>query len=68
MEERLDAYALDPRAFFKFVIAEPGVEEVLALQRKHAIPPARIFLMPEGPRFATARNGWSRYASNTVFA
>ncbi len=47
--ERLDAYATDSRAFFKFVIAEPGdVDEVLALQRAYAIPSARIFLMAEG--------------------
>ena len=47
--ERLDSYALDERAFFKFVIAAPGdVDEVLALQRRHAIPSQRIFLMPEG--------------------
>lgn len=47
--ERLDFYASDPRAFFKFVIAEPSdVDEVLALQRDYAIPSARIFLMAEG--------------------
>ncbi|MEO0464153.1 MAG: 7-carboxy-7-deazaguanine synthase QueE [Pseudomonadota bacterium] len=47
--ERLEAYADDPRAFFKFVIAAPGdVEEVLALQSAHAIPAERIFLMAEG--------------------
>ena len=47
--ERMDFYASDPRAFFKFVIAEPSdVEEVLALQRTHAIPARRIFLMAEG--------------------
>jgi 7-carboxy-7-deazaguanine synthase len=54
--ERLAAYAADPRAWFKFVIAEPGdVAEVLALQRAYAIPPARIFLMPEGTDSATLR-------------
>ncbi len=53
---RLDAYALDSRAFFKFVIASPqDVEEVLALQRAHAIPPSRIFLMPEGTDSDTLR-------------
>ncbi|WP_375289576.1 7-carboxy-7-deazaguanine synthase QueE [Qipengyuania sp.] len=59
--ERLAAYAADPRAFFKFVIAEPSdVEEVLALQRSYAIPPSRIFLMPEGTDSATirAREEW----------
>ncbi|MEL7218538.1 MAG: 7-carboxy-7-deazaguanine synthase QueE, partial [Pseudomonadota bacterium] len=47
--ERLDFYASDPRAFFKFVIAEPeDVDEVLALQREHRIRASQIFLMPEG--------------------
>ena len=59
--ERLAAFAADPRAWFKFVIAAPGdVDEVLALQRAYAIPPARIFLMPEGTDSATlrAREQW----------
>ena len=56
LPERLDAYAADPRASFKFVIAAPGdVGEVLALQRDHAIPASRIFLMPEGTDSATLR-------------
>ncbi|MDJ0641516.1 MAG: 7-carboxy-7-deazaguanine synthase QueE [Erythrobacter sp.] len=47
--ERLDFYASDPRAFFKFVIAEPeDVDEVLDLQRRHMIRPDRVFLMAEG--------------------
>jgi organic radical activating enzyme len=47
--EALAAFARDPRAWFKFVIAEPAdVAEVLALAAAHAIPHARIFLMPEG--------------------
>ena len=46
---RLAGFAADPRAFFKFVIADPqDLAEVLALQQAHAIPPSRIFLMPEG--------------------
>ncbi|MXO84609.1 radical SAM protein [Altererythrobacter aurantiacus] len=54
--ERLDAYASDPRAFFKFVVASPAdVDEVLALQRRYRLPPARIFLMPEGTDAATLR-------------
>jgi 7-carboxy-7-deazaguanine synthase len=45
----LDRWATDPRAWFKFVIAAPeDVNEVLALQRAHAIAPARTFLMAEG--------------------
>ena len=47
--ERLEAYARDPRAFFKFVIAEPGdVGEVLRLVTDHSIPASRVFLMAEG--------------------
>ena len=47
--ERLDLYASDPRAWFKFVIADPSdVDEVLALVRRHTIKPERVFLMPEG--------------------
>ena len=47
--ERMDFYASDPRAFFKFVIAEPAdVDEVLALQRAHHIRSEHIFLMAEG--------------------
>lgn len=54
--ERLDFYTLDERAIFKFVVAEPGdIDEVRALQRAHAIPPKRIFLMPEGTDSATLR-------------
>lgn len=54
--ERLAAYAADPRAFFKFVIAQPGdVDEVLALAETHALAPTRIFLMAEGRDSATLR-------------
>ncbi len=61
LPERLAAYAADPRACFKFVIAEPGdVAEVVELQRSYAIPASRIFLMPEGTDSATlrARESW----------
>lgn len=54
--ERLDAYASDPRAFFKFVIAAPeDVAEVLTLQRRYRIKPAHIFLMAEGTTSAAQR-------------
>jgi 7-carboxy-7-deazaguanine synthase len=47
--ERLAAWAADPRAYFKFVIARPAdLDEVMALQRTYAIPGERLFLMPEG--------------------
>ena len=54
--ERLDAYATDPRAFFKFVIAEPtDVDEVLELQRKYRFKRGHVFLMPEGTESAALR-------------
>lgn len=47
--ERLEAWSADPRAYFKFVIAEPAdVDEVRALKARYTIPAERIFLMPEG--------------------
>ena len=49
LPDRLAAFAADPRACFKFVIAAPAdVEGVRALAAAHAIPATRIFLMPEG--------------------
>jgi organic radical activating enzyme len=54
--ERLAHWAAEPRAWFKFVIAEPAdVDQVLAIQQAHSIPPARIFLMPEGRDSETVR-------------
>ncbi|GGD99000.1 7-carboxy-7-deazaguanine synthase [Tsuneonella deserti] len=58
---RLAEWSRDPRAFFKFVIAEPAdVAEVLALQLAYSMQPERIFLMPEGTDSATlrARSAW----------
>ena len=49
LPERLAAWAQEPRAFFKFVVAEPSdLDEVMELQRQYAIPGQRLFLMPEG--------------------
>ena len=54
--ERMEAWARDPRAMFKFVIAEPeDLAEVLALQASHRIPAPRIWLMPEGRDSETLR-------------
>lgn len=54
--ERLAAWAADPRAFFKFVIASPDdLAEVTALQERYAIAPARLFVMPEGTASAVLR-------------
>jgi organic radical activating enzyme len=59
--ERLAAWAREPRAFFKFVVASPeDVAEVLALQRRYRFRPGQVFLMPEGTDSATlrARQAW----------
>ncbi|MDJ0979967.1 MAG: 7-carboxy-7-deazaguanine synthase QueE [Erythrobacter sp.] len=54
--ERLDHYASDPRAFFKFVIAKPeDVDEVLSLRRTYRFKPGHVFLMPEGTDSETLR-------------
>jgi organic radical activating enzyme len=54
--ERLAAFAADPRAFFKFVVASPGdLAEVLALAERFGIPGERLFVMPEGTDSATLR-------------
>ena len=61
LPERLDAFAADERAWFKFVIAEPGdADEVLDLMRRFHIPARRVALMPEGTDSATlrARSQW----------
>jgi 7-carboxy-7-deazaguanine synthase len=61
LPERLAAWAADPRAAFKFVIAEPAdVEEVLILAERFAIPRERIWLMAEGTDTGTlaAREAW----------
>lgn len=55
--QRLVAWAAEPRAFFKFVIAQPAdVTQVLALQAGFGIAGERIFLMPEGTDSLTLRD------------
>ena len=59
--ERLDAYATDPRAWFKFVIAAPAdLDEVLVLRDRYRFKRDHVFLMPEGTDSATlrAREQW----------
>ena len=54
-------WAGEPRAAFKFVIAEPAdAAEVLMLAERHAIPRERIWLMAEGtdPATLAARERW----------
>ncbi len=54
--ERLTAWAADPRALFKFVIASPAdLTEVRALATTYRIAPDRLFLMPEGTDSTTLR-------------
>lgn len=56
LPERLAAWAAEPRAWFKFVVVSPeDLAEVAALAETHAIPPERIFLMPEGRDSAALR-------------
>lgn len=47
--EMLDFWADDPRAFLKFVVAQPAdLDEVMALIERHGHPKDRVFVMPEG--------------------
>ena len=70
--DRLAHWAAEPRAWFKFVVSDPvDIDQVLAIQRDHAIPAERIFLMPEGRSsdIVRARSRWladicSRYGFN----
>ena len=56
LPQMLDHWSADPRAAFKFVIADPAdLAQVDALATRHAIAPQRIWLMPEGTRSATLR-------------
>jgi organic radical activating enzyme len=59
--ERLAHWAAEPRAAFKFVIAEPSdVDEVLGLMAQHAVPRERVYLMAEGtdPATLARREKW----------
>ena len=61
LPERLDAWASEPRAFLKFVVASPAdVDEVLALHARYRFRPERVFLMAEGTDSETlrARQAW----------
>jgi organic radical activating enzyme len=45
----LKFFAQSPKAWFKFVVAQPAdLEEIRELIATHAIPPQRVLLMPEG--------------------
>jgi len=61
LPERLGAWAAEPRAFLKFVVASPAdVDEVLALHARYRFRPGQVFLMAEGTDSATlrARQAW----------
>ncbi|HUD30889.1 MAG TPA: 7-carboxy-7-deazaguanine synthase QueE [Novosphingobium sp.] len=61
LPDRLAAWAADPRAFFKFVVAEEAdLAQVMELQETYAIPGDRLFLMPEGRSsdVVRRRSGW----------
>lgn len=54
--EMLDFWADDPRAFLKFVVANPSdLDKVTALIEKHRHPRDRIYVMPEGTDSSTLR-------------
>jgi 7-carboxy-7-deazaguanine synthase len=54
---KLAHWAREPKASFKFVIAAPDdLAEVLALQKAHAIPSAKVHLMAEGRDSETLRS------------
>ncbi len=62
--EALGALALDARAVFKFVVAQPGdAAEALALADAYRIARERVWLMPEGRDSATLR-GRARWLSD----
>ena len=47
--EALRFFARSPKAWFKFVVVEPGdLQEIERLREAHAIPISRVLLMPEG--------------------
>lgn len=55
--ERLDAWARDPRAWFKFVVATPAdLAEISALQDCYKIASDHLFVMPEGTGSAVLRD------------
>jgi organic radical activating enzyme len=57
ISERMDHWASEPKAQFKFVISAPeDLSEVLELQRTYAIAADRIYLMPLGTDSATLRS------------
>lgn len=61
LPDRIEHWAAEPRAVFKFVIASPeDVDEVRVLCDRHRIAPERVYLMAEGTVSETlrARENW----------
>jgi organic radical activating enzyme len=59
----LRAYAADPRAWFKFVVAnEADVDQVASLVTAYDLPEGRVILMPEGSDVATLGRAGPRVA------
>ena len=61
LPDRLAAWAAEPRAFLKFVVATPDdLAEVRTLAARHGFAPERVFIMPEGtrPDTLTTRLRW----------
>lgn len=59
--EALRFFATSPKAWFKFVVAEPAdLEEIEALCRAHSVSRHRVLLMPEGRTAAELdrSSGW----------
>jgi len=55
--ERLTAWAADPRALFKFVVAHPDdLNEIKSLAQTFTIAPERLLVMPEGTDSQTLRD------------
>lgn len=58
---RLHAWAKEPRAAFKFVVATPDdVAEVMEIMKQYSLPQGRVWLMAEGTDAATleSRERW----------
>lgn len=57
----LEGFARDPRAAFKFVVADPqDLQEVLAIAGAIGLPAGQLWLMPEGstPQILQERQQW----------
>ena len=69
IRERLAEWAAEPRAFFKFVVAEAAdLAEITTLQKRHGIPPERLYVMPEGTDSTTLRTRSRWLAEAAQFA